>query len=791
MPDWPSVDRLALGVHLEGDLEGLFATVASLEREGVRRRVDLVLLADSLPRRQLAELRTLARAQALGLLELDQAGGAGALAELHETSEATRLGFVEAGAEFGPGAFDRLLDALDLADVGLCGPSFDRGWNEQAALREWADRPLAEASAAAERLDPTLRDLAPRYSLLTGCLFVKRSTLAQIGGIDREFGVGPCWEMDLHLRSARAGLRGVWVPQAFVRRRAPTRLRIERERQWADHSRRRYQDKFCALRRSEPTRPYAALCVGDECRHFAPPQLVRAELVRRHEQQPRDERAAFAALANASRIEVDERPLVSCLMPTADRVILVEQAVALFRRQDWPKRELVIVDEGLFPTTHLRDDPRIRLVRAPEGLDIGSKRNLGCRHASGDLLLQWDDDDWYADDRISAQVEPLLRGEAEVSGLVADLFFHLASGEFWAATPERRKQMFFADVLGGTLTCTRAAWIRAGGFPSASLAEDAGLLRRMLKAGARLARLPNADRYVYVRHATNTWNFVDQGQGWTPRVAPSQMSSADLAFYRSYAREVLHAPEWSERPRVQAPALRPSQPLVSCLMPTADRPHFVRRALEYFRRQTWDRCELVVVDEGEQPIAELLPDDPRIVYVRSRTGATLGDQRNLACERARGDLLIHWDDDDWHAPWRVAYQIERLCQHEAELTGIDRLFYLNPWANERESLAWEYVYPAGRPPWIAGGTFAYTRKLWERGRFRPLACGEDNDFVARCPAGSLERLARSDFYVGLIHPRNTSRKRLTDVRWQTRPPGQVLGLLGDDADFYRELPQMY
>jgi hypothetical protein len=37
------------------------------------------------------------------------------------------------------------------------------------------------------------------------------------------------------------------------------------------------------------------------------------------------------------------QPLISCVMPTPGRLHFVAQAIAYFRRQDYPNRELVIV----------------------------------------------------------------------------------------------------------------------------------------------------------------------------------------------------------------------------------------------------------------------------------------------------------------------------------------------------------------------------------------------------------------------------------------------------------------
>jgi len=45
-------------------------------------------------------------------------------------------------------------------------------------------------------------------------------------------------------------------------------------------------------------------------------------------------------------MEHDTLPLVSCIMPTTGRPRWAQQAIRYFSRQDYPNRELVILDGG-------------------------------------------------------------------------------------------------------------------------------------------------------------------------------------------------------------------------------------------------------------------------------------------------------------------------------------------------------------------------------------------------------------------------------------------------------------
>jgi glycosyltransferase involved in cell wall biosynthesis len=90
----------------------------------------------------------------------------------------------------------------------------------------------------------------------------------------------------------------------------------------------------------------------------------------------------------------DGLPLVSCIMPTCDRRRFLPAAIRYFLRQDFPNKELVIVDDGVDAVGDLASaDARIRYVRLSRRATVGAKRNLACEHAAGDLIAHWDDDD--------------------------------------------------------------------------------------------------------------------------------------------------------------------------------------------------------------------------------------------------------------------------------------------------------------------------------------------------------------------------------------------------------------
>jgi len=102
-------------------------------------------------------------------------------------------------------------------------------------------------------------------------------------------------------------------------------------------------------------------------------------------------------------------------------------------------------------------------------------------------------------------------------------------------------------------------------------------------------------------------------------------------------------------------------------MVTADRPAYVRRAIAAFAAQTWPARELVVLDNGVEPMQALLAELPpeHVVYrhVPKREGTYIGALRSESLEMATGDFVVpQWDDDDWSHPERLTLQAEVLLR---------------------------------------------------------------------------------------------------------------------------------
>lgn len=222
------------------------------------------------------------------------------------------------------------------------------------------------------------------------------------------------------------------------------------------------------------------------------------------------------------------------------------------------------------------------------------------------------------------------------------------------------------------------------------------------------------------------------------------------------------------------------EPLVSCIMPTYNRRRFVPQAIRNFLRQTYTNLELLIVDDGTDPVRDCVPDDRRIRYLRLERKLATGAKRNYACEQAAGEFIVHWDDDDWYPDRRVKAQARELLEHGADLCGSSRVSYYEP-ARDR---AWEYKYSGPGKSWVAGNTLAYRKSFWERNRFPEIQVGEDSRFVWSRASKIIRDLDDRTLCVAMIHGGNTSRKVTRGHFWHAVQESHIHEMLGDERYFY-------
>ena len=112
--------------------------------------------------------------------------------------------------------------------------------------------------------------------------------------------------------------------------------------------------------------------------------------------------------------------------------------------------------------------------------------------------------------------------------------------------------------------------------------------------------------------------------------------------------------------------------MVSVCTPTFNRRPFIAAMMECFNHQTYprDRMEWIIVDDGTDPVGDLVSHHSCVKYYRIADKISLGKKRNLMHEKAQGEIIVYMDDDDYYPPERVSHAVETLLHHRKRRTGI-------------------------------------------------------------------------------------------------------------------------
>jgi glycosyltransferase involved in cell wall biosynthesis len=122
-------------------------------------------------------------------------------------------------------------------------------------------------------------------------------------------------------------------------------------------------------------------------------------------------------------------------------------------------------------------------------------------------------------------------------------------------------------------------------------------------------------------------------------------------------------------------------PLVTVVVPAYNAGRFLAEAIRSAQRQTYERVEILVVDDGStddtaEQVHALTAADPRVRLLRQENGGVAA-ARNRGIEAARGAFVAPLDADDLWYPEKLARQVQAMMAADETVglvyTGWERL----------------------------------------------------------------------------------------------------------------------
>lgn len=106
-----------------------------------------------------------------------------------------------------------------------------------------------------------------------------------------------------------------------------------------------------------------------------------------------------------------------------------------------------------------------------------------------------------------------------------------------------------------------------------------------------------------------------------------------------------------------------SHPTVSIILPTYNRPDYLREAVASAFAQTYDDWEMIIADDGSSDETRTYLrsiEDPRVMVLWLPHTGLPSIARNAAIRQARGQYLAFLDSDDLWRPTKLAMQLDAL-----------------------------------------------------------------------------------------------------------------------------------
>ena len=168
-------------------------------------------------------------------------------------------------------------------------------------------------------------------------------------------------------------------------------------------------------------------------------------------------------------------------------------------------------------------------------------------------------------------------------------------------------------------------------------------------------------------------------------------------------------------------------PFVSICTPTFNRRPFFPFIIKCFDNQTYpkDRMEWIIIDDGTDPIGDLVSHIPQVKYFRYEEKMTLGKKRNLMHDKSCGQIFVYMDDDDYYPSDRVSHAVEVLEKNPKALcAGSSEMYIYFKHIHKMVQFG-----PYG-PNHSTAATFAFRKELLKQTRYNDNASvAEEKQFL--------------------------------------------------------------
>ena len=198
------------------------------------------------------------------------------------------------------------------------------------------------------------------------------------------------------------------------------------------------------------------------------------------------------------------------------------------------------------------------------------------------------------------------------------------------------------------------------------------------------------------------------------------------------------------------------KPFISVCTPTYNRRSFIPILIKNFLDQDYPQelIEWIVVDDGEDPVGDLFKDVPGVKYFYQEDKMKLGRKRNYMHEKAKGEIIIYMDDDDYYPPNRISHAVNRLRSQPKAMAAGSSIIHI--YFKDRDKI---YEFGPYGPQHATAGTFAFRRALLKETKYDDDAeMAEEKQFLKNYTVPLIQLDPRKSILC-FSHDQNTFDKR--------------------------------
>ncbi len=133
--------------------------------------------------------------------------------------------------------------------------------------------------------------------------------------------------------------------------------------------------------------------------------------------------------------------------------------------------------------------------------------------------------------------------------------------------------------------------------------------------------------------------------------------------------------------------------LISVVIPTYNRPKYLKKAIETVLAQTYKNVEIIIIDDASDTDTEKiidLFDDERILFFRNKKRSGAPISRNNGIKKAKGEFIAFLDDDDEWEPEKLEKQVKEFDDEKVGLVvcySLDKRFGMTRVSKPKQSVS--------------------------------------------------------------------------------------------------------